>query len=319
VFPRRPGDRETRDAEPPSRGHAGVSAGLRLRLYGENAMNTVRTIAAVSAALLLGSVAAARPTNYTSAVATNPGDWSDPNNWSPAGVPAAGDTVTISNGDVVVVTDYQEITTVTIDSGCRLDIDWDGSGANAELRFLQPSGSAALVINAANGLRIRDGNSTLSFGVSVRVQGSGSLQGEHNSAIIDLVPANGATVELRNDAEFHGAMVIKKTGAGTGNFKNGSRVLADMANGTLLLDASLSAILAEVNASSACGTYDWEVQGASSTLQFDKGTTALVGYFRVDAGVMTINANVQTSGKKKLENSGSINGSASFTSASPDC
>ncbi len=287
---------------------------------------SLMTGCAVASALFAAGIAQARPDDeYRSNVAS--GDWGSTSSWqiksgetwvSASDVPASGDTATVRANHVIAVSDYQEITVLTIDASGRLDIDWDGAGPNAELRFVQPGDAApSLVINQSNGLRLVDGNSTISFAADVAISGTGSMQGLNSGAFFDVAAPAATTVNVTSNVLIHGGMKFKRSGSGTGNFINNQLVSA---RSGLTIEFVSSPALSSYDDSrvGSCSDFVWSVQDSGSVLLFNLGQTGLSGHFSIGSGAtMTVNQNVTTSGK--VSNGGTINGSATFTATGGNC
>jgi hypothetical protein len=89
-------------------------------------MTSIRTISAVAAMLGLAVTLTIAETHYFNQV--QEGDWNDPQNWSPWGVPGEGDTAVIVGDRIchivgheqALVIDVQDEATLTIDDGHSL-------------------------------------------------------------------------------------------------------------------------------------------------------------------------------------------------------
>jgi len=264
------------------------------------------------------------------------GDWNSSSSWSPNGVPTAGDTVTIASGDTITVTNSHDAASVTVNgtlqiqNGGLLSVDdvtvasggslqINGTGAPyAELVFPAGSASPTLAVNQANGVDLVD-NARIKVGLSMSFTGSGSIRGQDDASCEIAIgdEATAANVTLTLQVPLRGELDIVGIGRGDGHndtFANQSVVDAN-ASGAITLGASLEAI--SDNDAGDC-VYVWLANASGGTLQFDRGSTSLVGDFRIVSGAtMTVNNNVTTSGKYK--NSGTINGSASFVASGGTC
>ncbi len=252
-------------------------------------MGRVMTVIVGVMATMLASTVA-RGTNFTSNV--NPsGNWGNPTSWSPQGVPRCGDTVTIVAGDTITVTNAQQVTSAVIQGGGHLDITGT-SGTPAKLTVCG-TGSPALEIAPTDGLSLTNRHATLAFAESTSIVGAGSLVGQNSDAHIELAPGGGEVV-LTSELLIHGALTIRRTGDGSGTFRNYSEVRADVPGSTITLDESLAAIEdCQPGGMCTCLTR-WVVAGGA--LRFGKGATGLKGSFWLDGGVVRICQSVATTG-----------------------
>ena len=65
------------------------------------------------------------------------GDWDDPDNWSPAGVPGAASDVTIATGDAIASASIGTVNSITDSS----DLDFESAGTNTVTTTLDNTGS----------------------------------------------------------------------------------------------------------------------------------------------------------------------------------
>lgn len=101
---------------------------------------------------------------------SNSSDWSDGNNWSPAGVPGSGDTAIISSGSVILTNDVL-VKSVTL-SGGTLGIT---------------NGSLTTEANAAlSGGTVSGGRLVATNGASLIVNGGGTLDGVTVNGVLDV-------------------------------------------------------------------------------------------------------------------------------------
>ncbi len=237
-------------------------------------------------------------TNYVSA---GSGSWRDQQKWYPIGVPGCGDTVTIQNGHTIQVDDAQQITTVIVQSGGRLNLVAHEASAG-QLTFCA-TGTGYLVIDTVDGVDLRDSGTQLRFEESLTIDGKGSLRGRESDAALVLLSSDAAAdVVLTSMVRIHGALVIKETGGGEGYFYNVGGVSADAPGRTLELHSSLDGV-ADTNGS--CFAPLWSVVASGAVLRF--GTPAyLEGDFRVGPGTLEVAAPVHTDGRLVFASGGVI-------------
>jgi len=254
-------------------------------------------------AFLASSTAWAADEEYRSANTGNWNDYTAPQTWevwrngqwvevtSAADLPNSGDKVRILDGYTVTVSDSQSITEIVVEggsSGGRIDIN----GSSTTAAVLTVGGdSPSVSIGRIDGIRIIDQYSTLAFTESVILGspggGTGSLRGMHSSATFEIATGEDGsnTVEVQTIIPITGAMLIKKTGEGTGNFFNGYYVEANIEGHMLELDSSLSAIETYNPLQ-----YNWKVTVSGATLLFDH--TSSDGNFLVGPGTLALNSDV---------------------------
>ena len=85
------------------------------------------------------------------------GEWDDPGNWSPAGVPDASSDVTIATGDAVASASIGTVNSITNSS----DLDFESAGTNTVTTFLDNTGSLNVDDSAGEGGTILNIGGTL--------------------------------------------------------------------------------------------------------------------------------------------------------------
>lgn len=143
---------------------------------------------------------------YTS---TQNGNWNAAATWGGAGVPVAGDTVTIANGDVVTVTANAAATSITIPGGNQDSYITINNGIS-----LTVSGAITLTSNSDNDWKeIRVGSGSLSAG-SITLNSNGAAR-------VAQITLSTGTVTVSGDISFTGstssAQRLVYTGTGTIN------------------------------------------------------------------------------------------------------
>ncbi len=203
-------------------------------------------------------------------------------------LPQAGDTVVVRSPDLIQVTDARGVMSLTIDSGGKLEIT---GGSPAKLTIA--GASPVLAVNAADGVLV--GNGILEFGATIIPSGTGSLKGNHASAVIQIAPGGG-TVTLTTGVEFHGQFSVQKDGSGTANFTNNSLVRTN--GGTIQLASSLGTVLD----GSTDNALRWKAGLSGDILQFGVAASGLNGqFYAVIGGTLRFNANVTTAGNLVME------------------
>jgi hypothetical protein len=270
----------------------------------------------VGATLLLAGVAQARPDDtYRS---FQDGNWNVKGTWEirvggawqalgvSDTVPNEGDTATIQNTHNVNVSDAQGIMVLTVASGGELAID------NTGVLNFNGSGTPSLTINQTDGVKV---TGELKVSKSMSILGSGSLQGQANTASIGIAPDNTTAVTLTlSAATAHGRMVIQQSGSGSAavNFVNQGFVRADAA-GNIELHSSLDSVTDSATAD-GCQTPRWIVEiNGSANLIFNEPVSALAGSFSIDEGILQVNEDVTTSGKLNFLSGADINVAAGKT------
>ncbi len=283
-------------------------------------ITTFGFMAAASVVLLAGTIVEARPNSYQSQgeIAT-PEKWGAWQSWeildqgvyrnlTPSDpLPTAGDTVVVRSPDVIEVTDIRSVTSLTIDSGGRLNIDrtCEQDAASVARLTISAIGTPALVINADDGLRLVSGCSELRFETSITIHGQfGSIQGLDSDAAIVLAPSGGANLTLHCVLPIHGALVIRKAGSGNGYFLSSAGISADLPGGALTLDASLAGVHDD-GVLPDCSKF-WSVKAPGAVLRFDKSATTLKRGIRVGPGTLDVNQPVSTAGGLWFMSGGSI-------------
>jgi hypothetical protein len=294
-------------------------------------MRAIRTLGTLAAAILMtAGIADARPQYRSQNTGLNPGNWNAYQSWEILDgtwrdmtggdpLPQAGDTVEVRANDLIKVSDAQAVMSLTVNG--QLEIKDGSAGTPAKLTI--GGASPALVINLTDGVVLRDQYAILEFSASVIATGSGSLEGEHNSAAIQIAPgSSGGTVTFQNSFTMHGQFTVqKKAGdSATAVFKNDSQVLADVAGGTITLASSLGSGNVLDTSGGNCSNPRWKILKPSSAavLLFASRANGLVGDFHV-AGTLTANENVTTTAKKDLISGYVINGTGVFTANGGNC
>lgn len=274
-----------------------------------NAVRLIRTLAAASAALVLGSLANAD--TFTSNVTTNPGDWSSTSIWLQNGsaatrVPGSGDTVTIVSGDVVEVTSNQEVTALTVATGGVLKID--GPGSMVELAFPN-AGNPSLSIADANGFILVD-NARLRVAktMSIATSASGTLQGQDNAAEIAIDTDDTTAVTLTVAVPVHGKLTFKKHDAGSAaaTLVNSGGIDADV-SGTITFGTGLT----------LSGSGAWTASASGASMVFNTAASNLSGAFTV-GGSANITFNVASTSLTSnfiLQSNGQFKFTASLTTS----
>jgi hypothetical protein len=153
-------------------------------------------LTAVTALLLLYGTASAESKEFN----TGTGDWNIADNWTPSGVPSAGDRANIRDGDVVNVTDSPPATDVTLDGG-TINVDGGhlrlGSDGHIELATGTINLSAGSIEQVATWTRTGD----RAFGTLIWNQTGGISRINHNAG----APAgNNSTLRLNiSGGEYH--------------------------------------------------------------------------------------------------------------------
>ena len=144
------------------------------------------------------------------------GDWEDPDNWSPAGVPGANSDVTIATGDAVASASIGTVNSITDSSG----LSFESAGTNTVTTFLDNSGglrvdrkggAGGTILNIGGALTnsgsLRVGNATLSAPDTVT---AASLDNT-GSIVLHGSSANQALLDVAGSAGFGAAGVLSGT------------------------------------------------------------------------------------------------------------
>lgn len=224
-------------------------------------------------------------------------NWADANNWSPNGVPSAGQDVVIGSGDVVVISSTISviIDDLTIQDGGSLTVQTGGSlstdngGANQGVLTMTNGG----VLNITGGtLNIGD-YATISSGSIINVS-SGTLDFDEQFL------ADNSTVNVSG-----GTLNVGTFGTHYSQFSNGSTL--NLTGGTynnqdMYFDNS------DFNASAGAYNGDWFQATGTSTIDFtgtaDLSSTVLLV---VDDSELTFNANDMAVGSLEVQDNASIN------------
>jgi hypothetical protein len=257
---------------------------------GIDAMKLNRTLgllAGTSAALVLGSLANARPT-YTSA---GSGNWATGGTWTQTSSSPVGEDVrTIQSGHTVTITGQEQVAQLTVASGGVLLIDGSGSPF-AELNFTA-SGTPSLSIVGNDGVRLVD-NARLRISKTMSITGAGSLQGQDNAVEVAIDTDDTTAVTLTVDVVAEGGMAFKKHDAGTAaaNLINSNQFLANVSGLIINLDSSLNSLDDDASA------LQWYVAADGASMVFNEGTLGLQGHFQLDSnGLFVFNSSVTTTG-----------------------
>ena len=245
---------------------------------------TMKPLMLLSLSVLLAAAPAAQ-TTYTWNGA-NPGDWAAAGNWSPNGVPGAGDAVVIGSGQPVLGTDAT-VAEATL-SGGSLSGDgnltvtgtftWSGGTLNgrnyADTAALTiPAGATLHIVGELDkGLRGRD----IFNDGTILWEGTGNLEVMWSTHVENRA---GATLDIRSDAAWtrsngtldlvNAGLVVKSAGTGTtrlnypyGDLINEGVIRVEV--GTLLLTNGISAF-------SAGGDGAFEIE-SGAVLRFNQAT-----------------------------------------------
>lgn len=310
---------------------------------------TFGVLAGTAAMMLAGTVAQARQTTFTSA--NGGGPWRTAGSWDVgSGYPVAGDIVIVTQNNPITVTNADAAATVSVNASASLQVNasgvltvtgaitasgtlqinsngqvsvddltvasgglvqLDGNGASiAELLFPSGAASPSLTINQANGVVLLD-SARIRVAKNMSITGSGSLQGQNNTAEISIDTDNVTAVTLQPDVPIHGNLKLAKYDAGSAvaTFHNNhaSGINADVSgtvtlganvvftgSGPWLVSASGAAMVIEANADPSASTGVWTISASGGSMTWNAAASGLSGAFTV-AGGGTLTFNVASS------------------------
>jgi hypothetical protein len=258
---------------------------------------------------------------------TSNSDWSDPNIWSPVGVPGPGDFVIINNKNVTISSGQDTIAgfsltngtiffngvdpTLTItDSSIWYDGEFDGGngaggGDSVNSKFIIKAGAKLIIDTDAS-----PGTHRFYEGITIINQGSITCIGSSNIGIRGLsVVHNEGLFDIQSDADFGGESFSGGTFINTGTFRKsgGSDITSfnlwwifENQGGTIEVQTgTLQFAGGNGGGSFSGGTYDIDENG---TLTFTSGTwvfsgtltSSAAGVFSLDGAIVNTDSSVVT-------------------------
>jgi hypothetical protein len=249
-----------------------------------------------STMLLLGAATKVQATTYTAVVT---GDFSSPATFSPSGTPGSGDTVVVSNGVTLMVSDTRVITTLTVGKS-------GGSGSTLTI-----SSSGSLTVSGQYGFA----------GTSPVINNNGAFGcGGGASYSTGAFNNNGTATFLGSSQAFNGTIAVTQGANATLNFSGGGSVPFG-GNCTLSASASGNTVNYAAGGQNLYGTtyYNLTVSGTSPSASGGGGTTT-----KTVNGTLTINLNSGQqinsagnitfgSGANIIRTLGALNGTPTFS------
>lgn len=226
--------------------------------------------------VLLFFALTAKATNYTSAVIT--GNWNNSGSWTPAGIPVAGDTVSIISGHTITTTAAAACKKLTVNSGGKLLIGAfnfsvsDLTSISDTIKITSTSGTKSfkdIVINSggvwystATETNTISGNLTLNGGtISGTTTGVFTVTGNLlvNASTTNTVAA--ATLTINGTTDIYGSIAFTST-SGSKTFKNTTLYNGAVWNNTIAETFTINGNLALNGATiSGTGTSSYTVSG----------------------------------------------------------
>ncbi|MGH1364236.1 MAG: beta strand repeat-containing protein [Calditrichia bacterium] len=220
--------------------------------------------------LLIGSFSLAAQTNYSWTNGGGDNDWANNENWSPSGVPASNDTVTISAGDSIVVNSDVTIDSLSVQSGILNCLAQVTVNSGMVFRGGDLRGDDTLLITSGATLDFISSSFKDLWGLTLRNEGTATWSGSGRISLRDkstITNASGALFDVQGN--FFMDYVQLDTG---GNFENFGTLRKSSGTGTATIDPTFY----------NTGTVDVE----DGTLRFERGdsTESSTGVFNADSG-----------------------------------
>jgi hypothetical protein len=234
--------------------------------------SNVITASAVTDKLDIGSQTitvnyVASPVTKTWTGSTSP-DWSNPDNWSPVGVPGAFDRVVINSGFVVVAANAA-CQTLNLQGGT---LQWTGGRLAGTI--VVSSGATVDIVGPAQ--KYLSGGQIINSGTVIQQAGTSIFFGwetyHYHDVIMNLA---GAVYDLRTDGE---AFLLEPPGTGSGLFVNAGTLRRSGSSGEVVIEGSHTSFHNTGTIAVDSGTLTLNVSGFSDggVFSFSNGGIARV-------------------------------------------